>query len=434
MRLTKLALALIAAPFCTAFADDWPQYRGPQRNDVSAETGLLKQWPEEGPKLRWSYENTGIGYSGPAIVGNRLYTIGGRGETEFLIALELPEGEGKKPAEAWAAPVGPLFEWQGNRWSAGPSSTPTVDGELVYALGGRGHLVCVRASDGKEVWKKDLPTELSAEVNPIGGGPKKLGWGFTWAPVIDGDRLLCLPGGPRGTVAALDNRTGEVLWRSADVTDQAAYTSPMLAEIGGVRQCVVLTNRGVYGIDTKDGRLLWKHLRERPYSTEVINSPIVRQNLVFVTVGAGQGCDLLRITKDGDEFQAEVVYSNRNMTNHHANVLLLDGHLYGYSDGKGWICQAFETGEIVWSERRKLRAGSVTYADERLYCYGEDNGDVVLVDATPAGWTERGRFTIPQHTDLRKPRGKIWTPPVVANGTLYLRDQNLLFAYDVSGK
>jgi outer membrane protein assembly factor BamB len=416
-------------------AADWPQYRGPERNDISTETGLLQDWPDGGPPLLWTYADAGIGYSGPAIVGNRLYTIGGRGDTEDLIALKLDAVANQAVEQAWATPVGPTFDWNGNSWSAGPSATPTVDGDLVFALGGNGDLLCADSATGEVRWRKNLPQELAAEVNPIGGGPKKLGWGFTWSPLVDGDRLVCVPGGPQGTLAALNKQTGDVLWRSMELTDQAAYTSPMAADIDGVRQYVVLTNQGLAGIDAQDGRLHWSYRPVPAYSTEVVNSPIIEGSLVYVTIGAGKGgCDLVRVTRDGATFRTESVYSNANMANHHGNVLLREGHVYGFSQSRGWMCQNFGTGEIVWSERRRLRAGAVTYADGRLYCYSEDDGTVVLAAAGTSGWTEHGRFTIPRQSERRKPRGKIWTPPVVSGGRLFLRDQEFLFCYDVTAK
>jgi len=412
-----------------ATAADWPQYRGPARNDVSAETGLLAEWPAGGPKLLWTFGEAGIGYSGMAVVGDRLYTIGGRGDAENLLAIDI---SASAPRELWATKIGPVFEWSGNKWSAGPSATPTVDGDRIYALGGNGDLACVETASGKEVWRKNLPTDMAAEVNPIGGGPKKLGWGYTWSPLALGDMLLCLPGGPQGTMAALDKRTGNVLWRNADVTDQAAYTSPIVAEIGGVRHCIALTNQGVFGAQVADGKLLWNYRRR--FSTEVVNTPIVQGDLVYVTVGAGQGCDLIRVTKAGDAFTTEVVYANKNMTNHHGNTLLFQDHVYGFSEGKGWMCQNLASGEIVWSERTKMRAGSLTCAEGRLYCYSEDDGSVALIEAASSGWKETGRFKIPQQSKQRKPSGKIWTPPIVSGGRLFLRDQELLFCYDIKAK
>jgi outer membrane protein assembly factor BamB len=419
----------VAACAASLHAADWPQYRGPNRDDVSAETGLLKEWPAGGPPLVWTYKEAGVGYSGPAIVGDRLYTLGGRGETEVLIALDLKTVREGTIQEAWLAKVGPLFQWKGNRWSAGPSATPTVDGERIFALGGNGDLVCVEAASGQERWRTNLPKEMEAQVNPIGGGPKNLGWGFTWSPLVDAEQVICIPGGPKGAVAALHKATGRLLWRSAEVTDQAAYTSPMLAEIGGVRQYVVLTNQGLFAVAASDGRLLWRH--QRKYGTEVVNTPLIHGSYVYTTVGAGGGSDLIKVTKEGETFKIEAVYSNKNLANHHGNVVRVGDHVFGFSQGRGWVCQDFEKGEVAWSERTKLAPCSAVYADGQLYCYTENDGTVALVEASPKGWRESGRFKIPVQSTLRQPMGKIWTPPVIAGGKLFLRDQELLFCFDV---
>ena len=230
-------------------------------------------------------------------------------------------------------------------------------------------------------------------------------------------------------MAALDKRTGELLWRSTEVKHQAAYASPMLAEVDGVRQYVVLTNQGVCGVSAKDGRLLWQF--DQRYGTEVVNSPIVRGPLVYLTVGGSHGCDLLRLVRDGDGFKPEPVYSNKNMSNHHGNVVLVDGHVYGAGGGKGWVCQSFESGEIAWADRSKLRSGAVTYADGRLYTYAENDGTVMLVEANPAACNVVGSFKPLERSKLRKPQGKIWTPPVVSGGRLFLRDQEYVYCYDV---
>jgi outer membrane protein assembly factor BamB len=416
-----------------AVAADWPQYRGPNRDDISTETGLLAKWPASGPPLVWTYPNAGVGYSGPAVVGGRLYTLGGRGEEEFLIALHLKAAKDGTVPEAWAVKVGPLFQFKTNQWSQGPSATPTVDGELIYAVGGMGDLVCVEAT-GKERWRKNLPTELEAQINPIGGGPKNLGWGFTGSPLVDGDQLVIVPGGPKGLFAALDKKSGQVLWRSTEVTDQATYTSAMPLTVDGVKQYVALTNLGLTGVAAKDGKLLWRYERQPRYSTEVVNSPVIQDAFVYATVGAGGGCDLVQVQRDGDRFKVEKVYANKNLANHHGNVVRVGDHVYGYSQGQGWVCQNFKTGAIVWAEKKALRGGSVTFADGKLYCYSEDDGTAVLIEASPEGWRESGRFKIPQQSKLRKPRGQVWTPPVVADGKLFLRDQELLFCFDVKGK
>ncbi len=426
--MTAAALAACLAS-CVQTAD-WPQYRGPNRDDVSAETGLLKKWPAGGPPLLWTYADAGVGYSGPAIVGDRLYTIGGRGDTEHLIAVDLRSGQ-----EAWSAAVGPLFQFEGNQWSAGPSATPTVSGGLVVALGGNGDLVCVEAASGKEAWRNNLPKELDAQVNPIGGGPKNLGWGFTGSPLVDGDQLVCLPGGPKGTVAALNLKTGKLLWQSKEVQDQAAYTSPMVADIEGVRQYVVLTNQALFAVAARDGKLLWRAKRETPYGTEVINTPLLQGSFIYTTVAVNNGgCDLVQVTKEGDTFKAAIVYSNKNLSNHHGNAIRVGEHVFGYGQGRGWVCQTFLDGKNLWEEKAALGSGSVAYADGRLYCYAENDGTVAMVEAGPEGWRECGRLKIPRQTQRRKPSGKIWTPPVVAGGKLYLRDQDLLFCFDLKAR
>src|SRR5262245_55966592 len=229
-------------------AEDWPQFRGPQRDGVSRETGLRKTWPQDGPPLLWSYAEAGLGYSGPAVVGDRLYMSGGRGDQEYVFALDLKNVADKTVKEVWSAKIGPLFTWKGNQWNMGPNATPTVGGERLFALGGFGDLVCVETASGKEAWRKSMPRDLGGEVNPIGGGledPTPLGWGYAWSPLVDGDRIICVPGGKQGLLAALDGKSGTIIWQSKEITDQAPYSSPVAAEVGGVRQYIQVTNAGV---------------------------------------------------------------------------------------------------------------------------------------------------------------------------------------------
>ncbi len=431
---------LLLLPAClgmlalSAAANDWPQWDGPNRDNVSQETGLLKHWPKDGPKLVWTFDQLGQGYSGPAIVGDRLYILGSKKDSEnkefeYVFALDVNSGK-----EVWACPIGPLFR---NGYGNGPRSTPSVDGDRLYALGGQGNLLCVETANGKKRWEVSLSKDLKGQMMS--------GWGYSESPLVDGDHVICCPGGPEGTMAALDKMTGKVVWRSTELKDKATYSSVVPAEIGGVRQYVQTTVRGraansnkdmgaIVGVAAKDGKLLWYYPRE-DYRVAVVPTPIVDGNLVYATAGYGAGCDLLRITKQGDQFQAEQLYSKKNrkrtMENKHFGVVRVGEYVYGYSDRGAWLCQKFKTGDVVWEDRVKVPGGSLTCADGDLYCYAQGDGKVTLVPASPKGLKVEGQFKIPRETNVPRQAGGIWTHPVVANGRLYLRDQDLLFCYDV---
>ncbi|HEY7155119.1 MAG TPA: PQQ-binding-like beta-propeller repeat protein [Gemmataceae bacterium] len=397
---------------------DWPQWRGPNRDDVSRETGLLKSWPQNGPKLLWTSEEAGIGYSGPAIVGDRLYTMGGDEKNDFVIALDVRKG-----ANVWSTPIGAYVQ---NRYGSGPRGTPTVDGAYLYALNSAGNLVCLKTDNGEQVWSMNL---TGAEL-----GGKRPNWNYSESPLVDSEQVVCSPGGPKGTLAAFDKKTGKVLWRSQGLTDPAGYSSIVPATVGGVRQYAQLTMKGVAGVAAKDGRLLW-HYPHPKYRTAVIPTPIVYDDYVYAAAGYGAGDVLLKLTPDGDGTKAQQVYAPEAMSvmdNKHGGVVRVGDYVYGWSDRGGWTCQEFKTGKIMW-QSKKLGRGSLTSADSMLYCYSEDKGTVALVVAGPDGWQEKGRFTLPRHTERREFNNNIWTHPVIADGKLYLRDQELIFCYDVRG-
>ncbi len=385
----------------------WPQWRGPDRTDVSKDTGLLKAWPEAGPKQLWIFQDAGLGYSGFAVVGERLYTLGARKDTEQLIALDTKTGK-----EVWAADIGGILT---NNWGDGPRGTPSVDGENVYALSGQGTLVCVAAKSGKVLWKKSL--------EDVGG--KVPDWGYTESVVVDGDKVACTPGGKKGAIAAFNKKTGDLLWQSKDFTDGAQYASIVPADFNGARQYIQLTMRSVVGVAASDGKVLWR--ADWPGQTAVIPTPIVRDGQVYVTSGYGVGCKLLKI---GEGNKVTEVYFNKEMKNHHGGVILVGDHLYGYSDGPGWTCQELATGKRVWNEK-KLGKGAIGCADGMLYLVSEDAGTVMLIEASPKGWSEHGKFKLEPQTKLRKPSGRIWTHPVITGGRLYLRDQEIVYCYDV---
>jgi outer membrane protein assembly factor BamB len=387
---------------------DWPQWRGPDRSDVSKETGLLKSWPREGPRRVWLYENAGNGYSGPAIAGGKLYTMGTRGGSECVLALDATTGK-----ELWAVKIARTLE---NDWGDGPRATPAVDGDQVYALSGEGVLAALNLTDGSIRWRKTMK-ELGGDLP---------GWGYCESPLVDGDRVLCTPGGERGTMAALDKKTGELVWQSREITDPAHYASIIPAEIHGTRQFIQLTEQSVFAITPQDGKLLWR--APWPGRTAVIPTPIHRDGKVYVTSGYGVGCMLISISRD---FKPTTVYENRVMKNHHGGVVLVGDHLYGHAE-PGWVCQKFDTGEEVWNHR-SFGKGAVTSADGMLYCLDEGSGTVALVEASPKGWQEHGRFRLTPQSKIRSPEGRIWTHPVVSNGKLYLRDQEFIYCFDIKG-
>jgi outer membrane protein assembly factor BamB len=398
-----------------AVADDWPQWQGPHRDGISAETGLLKSWPEGGPERVWLFENCGNGYSGFSIVDGKLFTMGGRDDKCQLIALDANTGE-----ELWSVDLGPMLE---NDWGDGPRSTPTVENGFVYALGGKGVLVCVRAKDGSEVWRTSLLDDLA------GTEPN---WGYCESVLLDGDLVLCTPGGTEGAIAALDKATGKVRWRATDLHDTAHYSSILRAEINGEPQYVQLLEQRLVGISTDDGRVLWQS--EFPGRVAVIPTPIVRGNRVFATAGYGAGCSLVEISAENEPTELYDEKARKRMKNHHGGVIRVGDYLYGHSDGSGWLCMDFATGEQKWRERDILGKGAIAYADGMFYCLSEDDGELALIDASPEGWQEHGRFTLDPQTKIRSDRGKIWTHPVIAGGKLYLRDQDLVYCYDVKAE
>jgi len=409
---TRLLFLLVCLP-ASAVAADWPQWRGPDRNDISRETGLLKDWPTDGPKLLWTYEDAGKGYSGPAVVGDKYLALGADNTSDFVLCLDATNGK-----KLWQTTIGARVN-NSPQYGEGPRCTPTVDGDRVYVLGDQGNLVCLELAGGKKVWEKSLTKDLG------GSQPR---WDYTESPLVDGDKVVVTPGGPKGAIAALDKKNGEVLWRSKGFTDSAEYESLMIGNAGGVKQYVQMTAASVAGVAADDGRLLWRFERKARIT---VPSVILKDDFVFATSGYNVGCNLIKVTRDGDKFHADQVYASPNMTNHHGGVVLVGDHLYGYSDKGGWVCLEFKTGKVAWSENRKLDKGSLTCVDGMLYLYGQKDGTCVLIEASPTGWKEHGRFTIPKQTSIRAKSGGVWTHPVVANGRLYLRDQDLIFAFDV---
>lgn len=407
--LSAILLLSITQPLLAA---DWTMWRGVERHGRSPETGLLKSWPEGGPPKVWTSSDAGLGYSSFSVVDGVLYTLGAIDETEYLIAMDTSAG-----SVLWKTPIGEKLE---NGWGGGPRSTPAVSGDRVVALGGRGGLHCVSKTDGAALWSVHLVDDLGGSVP---------NWGYSESPLIDGERVLCTPGGSEGTVAAFELSSGKKIWQSADVTEAAHYSSIVPVSHFGQHQYIQLTQNKVFGLG-KDGDLKWE--AEWPLGrTAVIPTPIYHDGLVYVTSGYGAGCMLIRVSKNN---RVEPVYDNKVMKNHHGGVIRVGEYVYGHSDGPGWLCQELLSGEMVWNEKSKLGKGAIAFADGMFYCLGEKDGACVLIEATPEGWQEHGRFVLEPQTENRAPKGKVWSHPVIADGKLYLRDQEIICCYDISAK
>lgn len=410
MRTHTLCLSAALSITTLSLAEDWPRWRGVKQDDISSETNLLKDLPAAGPSKVWVNEDVGLGYSSFAVAQGVIYTMGARDAVEYVIALDEKTGK-----EKWSTEVGALLT---NGWGNGPRGTPTVDGDKVYAVAGKGNLVCLNAADGKLVWNKEL-TSLGGKVP---------GWGYTESPLVDGKLVIATPGGPQGTLAAFDKATGAIAWQSTAWTDMAQYSSPIAIDHAGKHQIVQLTMQTIAGVDPASGSTLWSS--PFPGKTAVIPTPIFHEGKVFVAAGYGVGCKLVELAEGG----AKDVYANTDMVNHHGGVILHEGHLYGYSDKGGWTCMDFATGAVKWQEKKALKKGAIAGAGGQFYLLEEDTGTVALIDASPSGYKERGRFKLDPQTTQRAEKGKVWTHPVIANGKLYLRDQELLCCYDIQQK
>jgi outer membrane protein assembly factor BamB len=402
---------------------DWPQWQGPERNAVSKERGLLKEWPKDGPPLAWKIKGPGTGQSTPSVAAGRIFGMSNRGKDEVVWALSEKDG---KPL--WVKRLGSAFPQQRPQAKEGPGCTPTVNGDRLYVEGLGGDLACLQVKDGKILWRRSLTKDFGGVV------PR---WSYRESPLVDGDKIICTAGGKDATLAALDKKTGQTIWKSQVPGDPiAAYSSPIAIDCAGQRQYVQFTQKGVVGVGASDGKLLWRY--DAPAARTGINcsTPVYHDGFVFAAAAYNTGGGLVKLSKDGKSgVKAEEVYFTKKMQNHHGGMILLDGYLYGANGGNegGYlVCLDFKTGKVLWDERAngKLRApkGSVALADGRLY-YRTEKGEVLLIEPNPKQYVERGRFNQPDRSD--KPA---WAHPVIANGKLYLRDQDVLFCYDVKAK
>jgi outer membrane protein assembly factor BamB len=404
VRTIKLIPLLIFSLAVTAWALDWHQWRGPYRTGHSPETALLDRWPQGGPPLAWKIEGIGEGYSSFSVAGGRVYTQAQRGGQQYVIALDEASGQ-----TVWETPNGGTYS---DDRGGGPRGTPTVDGSRLYALASNGNLACLETATGKPVWQINVLKQF---------GGRNISWGLSESPLIDGERLIVNAGGRGASVVALNKQDGQVIWKSQ--SDEAGYSSAMVAVTGGIRQYVLLTGEAGIGVRADNGELLWRYAKISNRTANVA-TPIVRGDQVFLSSDYGAGCALLKLSPQNGGVSAEEVYFNRDMRNHYASSVLVGDYLYGYSSSI-LTCMRFETGEVVWRDRAAGK-GQVIFADGKLYLLSED-GEVALAEASPEGYKEISRFSIGSR------RYPTWTLPVIANGKLYLRDQDVVWCYNIAG-
>jgi outer membrane protein assembly factor BamB len=382
----------------------WPRFHGLYGNNLSAETGLLKEWPEGGPELVWRTDGIGHGFSSVAITGGLIYTAGNVDKKTVITAVDM-DGN---------------VQWQvenGKAWTGehpGSRGTPTVDGDRLYHESPLGELVCLNAKTGERIWGLNILDEF---------GARNIQWALAESVLIDGDRVICCPGGSQASVVALDKTTGRTVWAAEGTGDLAGYASPVLAECQGLRMILTMNQKALIGVGADRGDLLFRHEHVTRYDINA-TAPIYHDGHVFISSGYGAGSELLKIRVDGQQAAARQVWESKELDNHHGGVILLDGHLYGSSHGGKWICLKWETGEVAYAERG-VGKGSLTYADGMLYTFSE-NREMGLVKATPDGHTVISQFELPSGGP-----GNSWAHPVVCGGRLYLRHSDSLFAYNV---
>jgi outer membrane protein assembly factor BamB len=410
-----LLLGLCALSNQMAEAADWPQWRGPARDGHSGETGLFKNWGEKGPELAWQAVGLGQGYSGVSVAGGKIFTSGNVKDGQAIVAISAADGK-----QLWSTTMTSSVPRHGH---TGARTTPSVDAERLYVVTSNGSIACLSVSSGEILWQRDFVKEWK--------GRMMSGWGFSESPLVDGDRLLCTPGGPEAGIVALDKMTGKEIWRSkikeTGRKKGAGYSSIVVSNGGGVKQYVQLMGTGVVGVRASDGKHLWTY-NKVANGTANISTPIVTGDYVFASTGYGTGSALLKLKATDDGVKADEVYflGSSTLQNKHGGMVLVDGYIYcGHGNGSGMpICVELETGKVAWGPISEPRRGetSVIYADGHIV-YRFQNGEVALVEATPFGFKQKGLF---------KPvfqQGRSWAHPTIANGKLYLREQDRLMCY-----
>ncbi len=408
-----IALTILGS-FALAHGADFAQWRGPLRDGHSLETGLLKEWPKDGPKLLWQVQAIGSGYSTPSVVGDRIYLLGSDASEESVYALNAKDG-----GRFWLAKLGKVGHPEQRPSYAGARSTPTVDGKFLFALGSDGDLVCLDTDKGKELWHKHLRTDFSGQYGE---------WAYSESPLVDGDKVIVTPGGTKATLLALSKKTGDVIWK-CNVQDGSAagYSSVVIAEFGGVRQYVQFLASGLMGIDPGSGKLLWRYDKSGKGSPAPIITPLVSDGMIYSGAFRATTALIKPVLNDG-VFKVKEIYSNSKLPVGLGGVVKVGDYFYG-SGGSVAMCVEFKAGTVKWEER-SIGSGSLLAADGRIYIHA-DNGDVALFEPSAEGYHEKGRYTPPGVPSRSNPMEKAWTYPVISNGKLYIRDKESLWCYDV---
>jgi outer membrane protein assembly factor BamB len=384
-------------------AGDWPQFRGPMRDGVSQETGILDSWPEDGPRVLWRAP-LGEGYSAISVVEGRLYTMYSDGDGEFVVCLDGATGR-----QLWRYRTDSEYR---DRQGDGPRSTPTIDQGVVYALGAKGRLVALDAENGQQLWERDFKDDLEAQPPT---------WGVSTSPLVEGDLLLADIGGKAGrSVAAFDKRTGRVKWTSQ--SDIAGYSAPIAITVNGVRQVLFFTGTQLVSVAPASGRLYWRVGWRTSYDVNAATPVFIPPDKVFFSSGYDVGAAVLQIKTGGGRATVEEVWRSRVMKNQFSSSVLHDGHIYGFDDSTLKSIDAL-TGEERW-RARGFGHGSLLYADGYLIVLGV-RGKLALVEATPTAYRETVSAQVLE--------GKCWTVPTLAAGRLYLRNQKEILALDLAG-
>ena len=408
----KYSAVLIAAIILcgSALAADSPQFRGPSRNGIYTETGLLQAWPEGGPAVAWVAEGLGNGYPSIAVAGGAIYTLGTLDDGLGYIFVLDAEGKIQKKV-----PYGPESK---DQQAPGSRTTPTVDGTQLYVMSGLGVLGCYKLPDLTKVWEVDILKTFS--------GPK-ITWDIAESVLVDGNTVYATPGGPDASVVALDKMTGKTLWTSKGLSDPASYCSPVIIDHKGKRILVTETAKLVVGLDPASGKVLWTHPHETDYDIHAV-APVYADGMLYYTGGYKSGGGMLELSPDGASVTPK--WQDTTLDCQHHGIILKDGYLYGtgHQSFNGLVCLELKTGKVMW-KTKEVTQGNILYADGMLYIYeGPKAGIMDLVKASPTAYERTGTFNVTQGTT------KHWSHPVIANGKLYVRHGDALIAYNIAAK